>query len=82
VTIASRQDVASGRPAQERRTGPEAVGIKDDRFEGYSGYVYSVAFSHNSTRLASGSSNRAIKIWDASSRTCVHTLEGYSDNAR
>ncbi|XP_014557065.1 hypothetical protein COCVIDRAFT_97989 [Bipolaris victoriae FI3] len=58
------------------------MGIKDDRFEGCSGCVYSVAFSHDSTRLASRSSNKAIKIWDASSRMCVHTLEGYSNNVR
>jgi WD40 repeat protein len=40
--------------------------------------VCSVAFSHNSTRLASGSSDRTVKIWDASSGACLQTLEGHS----
>ncbi|KAF2820928.1 HET-domain-containing protein [Ophiobolus disseminans] len=46
--------------------------------EGHSDYVNSVAFSHDSTRLASASSDSTIKIWDASSGACLQTLEGYS----
>ncbi|XP_014553192.1 hypothetical protein COCVIDRAFT_29563, partial [Bipolaris victoriae FI3] len=46
--------------------------------EGHSDRVNSVAFSHDSTRLASASLDSAVKIWDASSGTCVHTLEGHS----
>ncbi|EUC40675.1 hypothetical protein COCMIDRAFT_108209 [Bipolaris oryzae ATCC 44560] len=40
----------------------------------------SVAFSRDSTRLASASDDSTVKIWDASSGTCVHTLEGHSSN--
>ncbi|KAF5846014.1 hypothetical protein GGP41_008478 [Bipolaris sorokiniana] len=47
--------------------------------EGHSSSVSSVAFSHDSTRLASASSDRTVKIWDASSGMCMHTLEGHSD---
>ncbi|KAL1641203.1 hypothetical protein SLS61_010182 [Didymella pomorum] len=47
--------------------------------EGHSGYVPSVAFSHDSTRLASGSSDSTVKIWDASSGACLQTLKGHSD---
>ena len=46
--------------------------------EGHSDYVTSVAFSHDSTWLASASGDSNIKIWDASSGTCVRTLEGHS----
>ena len=46
--------------------------------EGYSNWVYSVAFSRDSTRLASASVNKTIKIWDAASGACLQTLEGYS----
>jgi WD40 repeat protein len=46
--------------------------------EGHSGYVTSVAFSHDSTWLASASGDRTVKMWDASSGTCLHTLEGHS----
>jgi WD40 repeat protein len=47
--------------------------------EGHSGSVLSVTFSHDSTRVASASSDKTIKIWDASSGQCLQTLEGYSD---
>jgi WD40 repeat protein len=47
--------------------------------EGHSGWVRSVAFSPDSTRLASGSDDRTVKIWDASSGACLETLEGHSD---
>ena len=47
--------------------------------EGHSDYVWSVAFSHDSARLASASSDETVKIWDASSGECLQTLEGHSD---
>ena len=46
--------------------------------EGHSGLVSSVAFSHDSTRLASASGDNTVKIWDASSGECLQTLEGHS----
>jgi len=45
--------------------------------EGHSSSVLSVAFSHDSTRLASASYDRTVKIWDASSGACLQTLEGH-----
>jgi WD40 repeat protein len=47
--------------------------------EGHNGRITSVAFSHDSTRLASSSYDRTIKIWDASSGACLQTLEGHND---
>jgi WD40 repeat protein len=47
--------------------------------EGHSNYVRSVAFSHDSTRLASASDDKTVKLWDASSGECLQTLEGHSD---
>ena len=46
--------------------------------EGYSDQVRSVAFSCDSTRLASASGDDTIKIWDARSSECLQTLESYS----
>ena len=44
--------------------------------EGHNGEVNSVAFSHDSTQLASGSGGGTVRIWDASSGDCLQTLEG------
>jgi WD40 repeat protein len=46
--------------------------------DGHSSYVSSVAFSQDSTWLASTSDDRTVKIWDASSGACLQTLEGHS----
>ncbi|KAF2258299.1 WD40 repeat-like protein [Lojkania enalia] len=48
--------------------------------EGHSDNVTSVAFSHDSTRVASASYDETIKIWDASSGECLQTLTGHSNN--
>ena len=50
--------------------------------EGHSGTVWSVAFSHDSARLASASADKMVKIWDASSGECLQTLEGHSGTVR
>ncbi|XP_014559003.1 hypothetical protein COCVIDRAFT_93269, partial [Bipolaris victoriae FI3] len=39
--------------------------------KGYSHKVFLVAFSPDSTRLASASYDRTIKIWDTSIGTCL-----------
>jgi WD40 repeat protein len=48
--------------------------------EGHSSSVNSVAFSHNSTRLASASGDSTVRIWDASSGACLQTLKGHSSS--
>jgi WD40 repeat protein len=67
---------------------PEAISIRPalsnrwsaclQTLEGRSDYVNSVAFSHDSMRLASASHDRTVRIWDASSGACLQTLEGHS----
>ena len=46
--------------------------------EGHSGSVTSVTFSHDSTRLASASDDKTVKVWDAVSGACLQTLQGHS----
>ncbi|KAF2678860.1 hypothetical protein K458DRAFT_282421, partial [Lentithecium fluviatile CBS 122367] len=43
--------------------------------EGHSGAVMSVAFSHDSTRLASASYDNTVKVWDVHSGACLQTLD-------
>ncbi|KFY93584.1 hypothetical protein V498_04339, partial [Pseudogymnoascus sp. VKM F-4517 (FW-2822)] len=46
--------------------------------EGHSDKINSVAFSHDSTLLASASYDRTVRIWDAATGTLQQTLEGHS----
>jgi WD40 repeat protein len=46
--------------------------------EGHGHSVSSVAYSPDSQRLASGSADKTIKIWDAASGQCLQTLQGHS----
>lgn len=42
--------------------------------EGHRDWVCSVVFPHNSSRLASASDDKTVKIWDLSSGVCLSTL--------
>ncbi|WAO93526.1 Hypothetical protein NCS54_01107600 [Fusarium falciforme] len=45
--------------------------------EGHGDSVRSVAFSADGRRLASGSVDETVKVWDAATGACVQTLEGH-----
>ena len=47
--------------------------------EGHSGWVYSVAFAPDGRTLASGSTDKSVKLWDVATGQCMQTLEGHSN---
>ena len=40
----------------------------------------SVSFSRDGTKVASGSDDETVKLWDVTSGECLQTLEGHSDD--
>ncbi len=46
--------------------------------EGHTGWVCSVAFSPDGQKLASGSSDNTMQVWDAASGKCLHLLVGHT----
>ncbi|EDO04154.1 hypothetical protein SS1G_06637 [Sclerotinia sclerotiorum 1980 UF-70] len=48
--------------------------------EGHSSWVYSVAFSPDGTKIASGSRDRTIRLWDTITGELLQRFKGHSDS--
>ncbi|OHW96508.1 katanin p80 [Colletotrichum incanum] len=49
------------------------------KFQGHINSVNSVAFSHDSTLVASASRDNTVRIWHADTGECTQELKGHSD---
>ena len=58
----------------------DAVGKPRASLEGYSGDVYSIAWSPNGKTLATGSDDRTVKLWDAAAGKLLANLLGHTDS--
>ncbi|KAG8939408.1 hypothetical protein FRC03_006319, partial [Tulasnella sp. 419] len=49
---------------------------------GHTSYIRSVAFSHDSSKIVSGSDDQTVCIWDATTGTLINTLKGHTRKVR
>ncbi|KAG0221634.1 hypothetical protein BGX31_009669 [Mortierella sp. GBA43] len=47
---------------------------------GHDGYVYSVAYSLRSNQIASGGSDKTVRVWDVETGECLHIMHGHSNH--
>lgn len=48
--------------------------------EGHTAWTRTISFSPDGRKLASGSHDKTVRIWDVSSGQCLHKLVGHSNN--
>ncbi|KAJ9601892.1 hypothetical protein H2200_013607 [Cladophialophora chaetospira] len=63
---------------QDQALGSIRTGECQHTLEGHSDGVRSVVFSPDGSRVASGSYDNTVRIWDIQTGECQHTLEGHS----
>ena len=50
------------------------------KYQGHQSMVWCVAASSNSKRVASGSADETVKLWDVESHECLYTFKGHKDH--
>ena len=60
-------------------TGCGSTGKELRTLKGHTSHVLSVRFSPDGTRIASGSYDRTIHLWDAPTGAELHTLKGHTN---
>ncbi|MFC5253575.1 helix-turn-helix domain-containing protein [Streptomyces nigrescens] len=53
--------------------------FRANQFTGHSGFVNAVAYSSDGRTIATGSEDRTVKLWDASTHRLLGTLIGHTD---
>jgi PKD repeat protein len=78
LTDTATQDVVVAEPAAVPTQGPAEV-LPSGTFSGHGDDVNAVAWNPDGQRIASGSSDDSIRIWDTNGAT-LDTLSGHTDN--
>jgi len=58
---------------------PPSVGPTLYTYRGHSGIVYAVAWSPDGKRIASGSADATVQVWDAADGSNMYIFQGHSD---
>ena len=58
---------------------PLSVGPTLYTYRGHSGIVYAVAWSPDGKRIASGSADATVQVWDAADGSNMYIFQGHSD---
>ena len=67
-------------------TEPDDYDDRSDWFigtlQGHTGWVYSVSYSPDGSRIASGSGDDTVRIWSAATGAHLRTLDGHMSDVR
>jgi WD40 repeat protein len=55
-----------------------STGAALQQLNGHTDWVRSVTFSHDDTRIVSGSYDKSVRVWDASTGAALHQLNGHT----
>ncbi|KAJ7212575.1 hypothetical protein GGX14DRAFT_564331 [Mycena pura] len=73
-------DVKTGAELGRMEGHTESVEVKLERMEGHTKWVWSVAFSPDGTRILSGSGDKTVRIWDATTSVELRRMEGHNQS--
>ena len=74
--------MASGSENRTVQLWDAVTGTPLQTLEGYSRWVYSVAFSPDGKQVVSGSNDKTVRLWDAGTGAPLQTLKGHSASVR
>ena len=72
--------IVSGSGDNSVRVWDVLTGVELQKLKGHTGWVNSVVFSSNGTRIVSGSDDNSVRVWDASTGVELQKLKGHTSS--